>query len=269
MDYSARVLKVSDHIAGHLSEPLDVEHLSKIAGISPFHFQRIFRALTGEPLMAHVRRLRLERAAQRLHIERCDVTEIALTSGYRSHEGFTRAFRARFGCAPVAWRGRRVPFAQAPPPVRIDTLPERRLCVLRHLGPYAGVSATWAQLIAWLERSRSLPRVRQWVGLSHDEPGLTDDAHIRYDAGVVMHDPPLPPQPIRSLVLPAGRYATLRHTGPMASVGETYRALFRGWIAARGLRVAHTPPVEIYLDPLGAPGARVDVGVRLEEGAAP
>jgi len=61
---------------------------------------RIFRGVVGETVAEHIRRLRLERAAQRLKSGERPVTEIAFEAGYEAHEAFTRAFRARFGASP-------------------------------------------------------------------------------------------------------------------------------------------------------------------------
>ncbi len=60
--------------------------------------------MVGESLKAHVRRLRLERAAHRLKGSDQAVTRIAFDAGYETHESFTRAFRAMFGESPSGFR---------------------------------------------------------------------------------------------------------------------------------------------------------------------
>jgi AraC family transcriptional regulator len=104
--YTARINRVMDHIDAHLDETLDLATLAAVADFSPFHFHRLFQALTGETLAARVRRRRLEVAAGRLLISP-DTTalHIALDVGFNSAEAFTRAFRAYFGVTPSAWRG--------------------------------------------------------------------------------------------------------------------------------------------------------------------
>ena len=103
--YTARVNRVMDHIEAHLDETLDLHALAGIAQLSPFHFHRLFQALTGETLADRVRRRRLEVAAGRL-LMRPDSTalEIALDVGFNSAEAFTRAFRGHFGVTPTSWR---------------------------------------------------------------------------------------------------------------------------------------------------------------------
>ena len=94
------------YIEAHLGEPLSLEDVAKVAYFSPDHFHPIFAAFTGEPLAAFIRRLRLERSAQRLlHLD-APVTEIALGAGYETPPAFTRAFAAHFGVSPTEYRQR-------------------------------------------------------------------------------------------------------------------------------------------------------------------
>src|SRR3954465_12819694 len=104
--YTAGINRVMDHIDAHLDETLDLEARAGVARFSPFHFHRVFQALTGETLAERVRRRRLEVAAGRL-LTRANATalQIALEVGFNSAEVFTRAFRAYFGVTPSAGRG--------------------------------------------------------------------------------------------------------------------------------------------------------------------
>ena len=99
--YRRRVNRVIDHIEDHLTEPLPVEKLARLAHFSPFHFHRIFRSLVGEPLHAFVQRLRLERAVfQMLHGPRTTLTAIALQAGFASSSDFSRTFKQKYGFSP-------------------------------------------------------------------------------------------------------------------------------------------------------------------------
>ncbi|MEL6185057.1 MAG: helix-turn-helix transcriptional regulator, partial [Myxococcota bacterium] len=96
--WADRVLDVLDEIHARLDDDtLEPAQLADHAGFSRHHFHRVFRGMTGESVMGLVRRLRMERAAQRLRFGDAPVTDVALASGYGSHEAFTRAFRDRFG----------------------------------------------------------------------------------------------------------------------------------------------------------------------------
>lgn len=79
--------------------PLDLARLAAVAGVSPFHFARRFRALVGESPIAHLRRLRLEHAAELLR-EGASVTEVAHRVGYADSAHLATAFRRAFGQSP-------------------------------------------------------------------------------------------------------------------------------------------------------------------------
>ena len=105
LEYDRRVNRVIDHIRGHLAEGLTLAELARVAAFSPFHFDRVFKAVTGETLFGFIQRLRLERAGSAL-MGRTDasVLEIALDHGFMSAATFARAFRAHFGMSATAWR---------------------------------------------------------------------------------------------------------------------------------------------------------------------
>ncbi len=86
---------------------LALDVLAGEAGLSPFHFLRIFERLTGTTPHQYVLRMRLREAATRLATEPGNILEIALDCGFREASHFTRAFRTEFGVSPKAWRPRR------------------------------------------------------------------------------------------------------------------------------------------------------------------
>jgi AraC family transcriptional regulator len=66
LQYGKRVDRVIDHIRAHLGDELTLARLAAVAAFSPFHFHRVFKAITGETLFELIQRLRLERAASAL-----------------------------------------------------------------------------------------------------------------------------------------------------------------------------------------------------------
>jgi AraC family transcriptional regulator len=78
--------------------------MASAACLSRFHFQRVFRQTLGETPSHLRRRLLLERAAHELRSTNTPVTNVALDAGYRSLEGFGRAFKTRFRVAPSVYR---------------------------------------------------------------------------------------------------------------------------------------------------------------------
>jgi AraC family transcriptional regulator len=100
------------HIERHLFAPLSVVTLANVAGLSPFHFSRLFTARIGESVMAYVRRRRMLRAAARLGrnlgvddgIAAPPLIALAFDCGFESQEAFTRAFAQVFGVTPGRYK---------------------------------------------------------------------------------------------------------------------------------------------------------------------
>ena len=104
-EYTRRLNLALDYIRDHLDGELTVESVSRAALFSPFHFHRLFGAMTGETLYNHIRRVRLEKAANLLLQSPCrPITDIALDVGFGSPSSFARAFRGHFGASATRWR---------------------------------------------------------------------------------------------------------------------------------------------------------------------
>src|SRR5713226_4194132 len=92
------------YIESHLAEPLTLDEIAAVGGVSRFHIVRAFAAATGFPVMRYVRARRLSEAARALANGAPDILSLALDADYGSHEAFTRAFRGHFGVTPEAVR---------------------------------------------------------------------------------------------------------------------------------------------------------------------
>jgi AraC family transcriptional regulator, dual regulator of chb operon len=119
-------LSAPEHLAAGPAE------LARLCARAPAHVNRVVRAGFGCTTTELVNRIRLDHAARQLKLSRESIAAIAAGCGFASLAHFYRAFAARFGTTPRAFRlshqavGRNVPaeFRQAVPvPV---TRPERR-----------------------------------------------------------------------------------------------------------------------------------------------
>jgi len=100
------VRKVLGYVSANPDADLSLGALAARARLSPFHLHRLFSQLAGETPRHYTARLRLARAAVLLLTTRDSVIEVALASGFQSHETFCRAFRRHFGVTPREYRKR-------------------------------------------------------------------------------------------------------------------------------------------------------------------
>jgi len=97
--YAARVDAARERLRAGYAEPHSLRDLAREAGMSPYHFARVFRELLGMPPHRYLRGLRLRMAAERLR-EGESVTAACFDSGFSNLSHFTRSFRRTFGVAP-------------------------------------------------------------------------------------------------------------------------------------------------------------------------
>jgi AraC-like DNA-binding protein len=105
-DVLVHLRRARDHADRHYDEPLDLEGLARIAGISKFHFQRLFKATYGLTPAAYVSERRVERAQDLLRATNLTVTEICHSVGFSSLGSFSSRFRALVGETPSEFQRR-------------------------------------------------------------------------------------------------------------------------------------------------------------------
>ena len=88
----------------HFRQPLSLEDLSALVGISQYHFLRTFRQVVGLTPHQFLLRRRLREAALRLRTTNESVLDIALDAGFGDLSNFNHTFRAAFGTTPTKYR---------------------------------------------------------------------------------------------------------------------------------------------------------------------
>jgi AraC-like DNA-binding protein len=102
--YAARVRAARERLEAEYAEPHSLASLARGAGMSPFHFARVFRELAGLPPHRCLLRVRLRRAAERLR-QGARVTDACYDCGFSNLSHFSRSFRLAFGVVPSRYRG--------------------------------------------------------------------------------------------------------------------------------------------------------------------
>nr|WP_241758182.1 AraC family transcriptional regulator [Myxococcus landrumus] len=101
-----RVSRVLRYIEAHVAEDCSLEALAQVAGLTTFHFLRVFRAMTGQTPRQYVIATRLRLAAAALRMTRARVTDVALEVGFGDLSHFTTSFTRAFGVSPRVYRAR-------------------------------------------------------------------------------------------------------------------------------------------------------------------
>jgi len=88
----------------HAHQAVDLESVSRQAGLSPFHFLRLFARVLGVTPHQYLVRCRLRHAARLLADPARSVTDVAFDVGFADLSNFVRTFRRAAGVSPRAFR---------------------------------------------------------------------------------------------------------------------------------------------------------------------
>lgn len=99
-----QIQQTIEYIEENLSEENSIENLAKIASLSPFYYQRLFRRLVKKPVAEYIKLRRMAKATEALLQKDKRILDIALDLGFSSHEHFTRSFKSTFDMTPEEYR---------------------------------------------------------------------------------------------------------------------------------------------------------------------
>jgi AraC family transcriptional regulator len=99
-----RIRRAVELMHARLEESLPLEEIAAAAHLSPFHFARLFKKLTGATPHAYLASLRTARAQALLADTDLSITEVSARVGYDSPSHFAKAFRQITGLSPSAFR---------------------------------------------------------------------------------------------------------------------------------------------------------------------
>ena len=99
-----RVIEAIRLVESDAARPLELKDMAAVAGMSKYHFLRVFRRLTGMTPHRYLISARLRRAALALTSSRRPVIAVALDAGFGDLSTFNKTFRAAFGLTPTHYR---------------------------------------------------------------------------------------------------------------------------------------------------------------------
>lgn len=273
-----------DRVVGFLSDQVEgnpsLEALADIAAISPFHFHRVYRAVTGETPSGTLRRLRLARACLLLRDTSKPVTEISFEVGYDSSQSFAKAFRVGTGFSPTEIK--KTPGAldmaikalagPAGKPlgkpgkieVKVVSVDPIKVIACRHVGPHTGLSEAFGDLYSWAEKAGLVKNLKGIYGIPVDDPRGMPEKECRFDCCFDFGAHVKAKKPNRKETLGGGLYAVLRHLGHYDGLEEKYDVLYGRWLETSGYSLREAPFYNHYLqDPETLPPEQWETDIHL------
>ncbi|QSR18469.1 hypothetical protein CA833_14950 [Novosphingobium sp. KA1] len=251
--YLERMARVVERIEAEPDAAADLETIAAWAGFSPFHFHRQFRALCGMPLQRFVQLSRLHRAAMQLAFRPgTRVIDAALDAGYEAPEAFARAFRARLGQTPSAFRSApdwsaweavsaslQAARSKAMNDVMTTAVEIRefaavRVAVMEHRGDPAGIGDSIRRFIDWRREFGFSPGKSRTFNVFPTDPRTAVEGGHRVWLCASVPSWFVGDDRVRVEEIPGGRCAVLAVTGPAMDLEEPATLLYRDWLPASG-----------------------------------
>lgn len=274
MNYLEQIMRAIDYIEQNLEDELIIDKISKEAGISKWHFQRVFKCVVGETVKDYTLIRRLSLAAQELLKTNENILQIAIRYQFESHEVFSRAFKRVFQQTPSEFRKLNNQQSSIPQKPRITIqylehlfqgvqmepkiiqLPTLHLIGIRGiiksvLNPdftknFEIVPQLWEQLrqeLIKLNLNEPIQRVSLIQAL--DESKM--DSDLEYFAGIkIAEDFVNSSKALEKRILPTATYAEFLHKGSVRNVNHTMRYIYGSWFPKSGRLRGVGPEVSFY-----------------------
>jgi AraC family transcriptional regulator len=257
--------------------------LAAVAHLSPFHFHRVWRALTGETVGGTVARLRLSRALQLLGDADAAVADVALSVGYDTPQALSRAFRDRLDASPAELRtdpdrraallaGLESPARDAgdsvPLQVEVVSVAPFEVVALRNRGAFADLDQAYGALFEWAAGAGVVDAIIGLHGIPRGDHRDVPPEDLEFDCAILLSVPADPEAPLRRLSVKGGTHARVRHVGSYDQLEDMVDQLLADWLPASGRALRDAPiRFEFLDDPEAVPEAllRADILVPLAD----
>jgi len=269
MNYLRQVQLGIDYIESKLDQGITPTDVAFHAGISRWHFQRIFKALTHETLKKYIRGRRMANSLDLLLKTRLRILDIAISAGYENQESYTRAFRKTFGMTPLAYRQlekkkmflkkveinedyiRHIQSNLTLEPT-IEFKPKRIIVGIRTKffsvdseknNIAEKLPALWDNFLLRMDEVEHRVRGSSYGALYRISE---DDEQLNYMAGVEVLDATSIPKGMEALVIDECYYAQFTHRGQVSKLDTTVDYIYSNWLLNSKYKHTYGPDIELY-----------------------
>lgn len=240
VSYARRIDRALDLLRRSFAEPARGEppsndRLAAAASMSPFHFQRVYRLMTGETPAGTVQRLRLLLALQEIENKGSSATNAAMAAGYSSSQALAKALKNHCGrtmtelkCNPDQLAAEIARLSKsnrseersptAPLTIAVESIEPFEVIALHNVGPYEYLANGYGKLFSIAGIAENLEHLVGIYGVPYDDRRFDPSAECRFDCCAAIGRPLEIPAGLRRLRLAGGPHLRIRHQGPYAGL---------------------------------------------------
>lgn len=274
-DYIKRINTILQFIDENLDSVLSLETVANVGFYSPFHFHRIFKAITNETLNSYITRKRIEKSASiLLHQKNVSITELSLQYGFNSNSSFTRTFKKFYGISPSEFRKSKPKYSKIRQveskngqeksnfeeyicninnlinwikmnaKIEIKEMPKLELAFITQIG-HIGLENAYAKLIQWAAPKGLLTEDSKMATIYHDSYKITEPEKVRMSACLVLKEKTEVSGEIGLTTIEKGKFIVGHFEIRIQEFEKSWTGLFI-WMNENGYKKADRNPFEIY-----------------------
>jgi len=279
-NYINRIDRVIEFLSTHVDNSRSLEKLAAVAAISQFHFQRVYRAVTGESPSKTLRRLRMAKASILLQESKLTITEIAFEVGYDSSQAFAKAFRDTTGTTASKLRAQPDKLADiitslSNPPerknnskqildVKVVSIEPFKVIAYRNVGSQDGLFRSFGYLYSWGEKKGLAESMQGIYGIPIDDSRNETTNDNRFDCCFNFGKDAAADDGLREEILGGGLFAVVHHIGPYDGLNDKYDYLYGTWLNTSDYVLRKQPIYNHYLsDPDTLPPEKWETDIYL------
>lgn len=259
---SAVINQAISYIFDHIDEEISVDDVAKHCAYSKYHLMRLFKEDTDEALYQFIKRVRIERSAWRLKVEKeRSITEIGIDYGY-SASNFATAFKKHLNISPTDFRKtseQLVEQSSFSHGISLDDIEDSgKLITVEHLEPmlviyerkkgnYHNLPEEWC---AFIEKYSYLSSVDTlYIECTIDDPSITNEDSCMFElCQTIAPDHPALKEDLQVFthVFDGGKYAVYHFKGFPQFLFMVYQEVFCRWLSRTGNQLDERPILDIY-----------------------
>lgn len=276
-EHFKRIRKVFAYIDEHIQDELSLEKIAEIGAYSPFHFHRIFKAITTETLQEYITRKRLEKSAMMLSLKKKkNLKEIYSEVGFKSNATFSKTFKKYYGISPSVFRktspenfrkiGQTISkigqkevvfeqylynlnqikiFMEKSAKIEVKEMPEMHLASVLSIG-VQNIENAYNKLVSWAISKNLFPSEHvKMITVYHDSFKITAPDKVRIHACMLLEGPIKNDGEIFYETLPKGKYIVGNFCISIHDFEKAWNGLFL-WMSENGYQFRKSNPYEIY-----------------------